>query len=1542
MNVQLKKAILILWIISIPSKVLFSQSQTSKDNYTGAWETPASWDPVWTLPQTTNIAGMSIIINGYITLNGSLSFSSSSSNLIINDTLVINGDLTLAANNNLTINANGILIIRGNLLLNGDFSITTNNYIVITGYIWKTGSNNIGSFVSNSNPTKVFVGAYVYPTAITNKPNFPALNCNAPTTTPYSHSGCSYGDMTDLLNDPIYPFFQSICNMVTPTITANGPTTFCSGGNVTLTSSAGIGYLWSNGATTQSVNITTSGSYTVKVSNANGCQSAASIATVVTVNALPARPIISASGPTTFCAGDSVTLTSSLATSYLWSNALTSRRIKVFTAGSYTLRVTNANGCQSVASLATIVTVNALPPPPTITTGGPTTFCAGDSVTLTSSTGTAYLWSNGASTQSINVKTSGSYAVRVSNTSGCMSTPSIATIVTVNSLPVTPTITTGGPANFCDGDSVTLSSNAATSYLWSNGATTQSINTAVSGSYTVMVTNPNGCQSAASIATIITVNALPLAAAGNNGPVCVGSTLSLTGEPSGMTSYSWTGPNGFASLLQNPTVSTPAALPMAGVYTLAVTNASGCYDSVAMSVVINALPVVNAGADTTIPNGTSTLINATVTGTGPFTYSWSPPGLFVNDSIIDPTTINLATTTVFTLTATSTTTTCSNTNAVMITISGGPLSSTPTASPGTICLGAGIELNAIASGGSGNYTYTWTSTPIGFTSSIANPIDSPTVNTTYNVAVFDGFTIVNSQISVIVNSLPANPTITAGGSTTFCAGDSVLLSSMVETSYLWSNGATTPSIYVSKSGSYTVQVTNVSGCQSAASIARTITVNALPVTPTITTGGPTAFCDGDSVTLTSSTAAGYIWSNAATIPSINVTSGGNYSVIGPGAASINVTSGGNYSVMVISADGCESAESVGTLVTVNALPAIPTITANGPTIFCTGDSVTLTSSTEASYLWSNGATMPTINITKTGTYTVLVTDANGCKSKASAATIVTVNNLPATPTIIASGPTTFCAGDSILLTSSSGTGYLWSNGAGSQKINVNLSDNYTVLVTDENRCQSAASTATTITVNDLPVTPIITAGGPTAFCAGDSVILVTDTESNYLWSNSASTQSININKSGSYTVQVTNASGCKSASSVATIVTVNSLPVVKAGFIVPVCIGSSFSLEGGPAGMTIYSWTGPNGFTSLLQNPLVSGNAAINMAGVYTLTDINASGCKDTGSTTGVINAAPIATASNTGPVCAGSPLSLTGGPAGMTTDSWSGPNGFTSLLQDPSVSNNATIAMAGMYTHKVTNASGCLDTASTLVVVNLLPSVNITSSNSSMCIYNVRTLTASPTGGTFLISDGPGNINGNILSATGSGIINLEYNYSGFCNNKATQSIIVNDYPVANAGPDQELKFVFETDMNAELSSSETGIWSLISGSGHIFDIHSPTTRVTELLNGENIFLWKVSNGNCDSSAEVKIYVYDPFIPSVITPNGDSKNEYFKISEIIGKVELIIFNRWGNVEYSNSNYINDWNGRNNKGRELPNDTYFYILKFENGTIKKGSVLIKR
>jgi gliding motility-associated-like protein len=356
MIVQIKRIIFFLGIFYLSIQTIYAQ-HSSKNNYTGAWEMPTSWSPTWAAPQTT-INPYDITINGYITVNSSLSFSGTS-DLIINDTLVINGDLSLNDNCDLTINNNAILIVRGSVSFHNHSDIIANGYLIITGDVDKSGPFSEGSCTSNDNPAKVFIGGNISPVTITNnEPNFPVFNCTAPIPIRYTHSHCSHGDMTDLISDPIYPFFQSTCTIATPIVTAGGPTTFCSGGSLTLTSSASATYLWSTGATTSSINVITSGSYTVKVTNASVCQSAASAVIAVTVNDLPATPTITAGGPTTFCTDGSVTLTSSAGSTYLWSTGATTSSINVITSGSYTVKVKNANGCQSAASTATIVVVN--------------------------------------------------------------------------------------------------------------------------------------------------------------------------------------------------------------------------------------------------------------------------------------------------------------------------------------------------------------------------------------------------------------------------------------------------------------------------------------------------------------------------------------------------------------------------------------------------------------------------------------------------------------------------------------------------------------------------------------------------------------------------------------------------------------------------------------------------------------------------------------------------------------------------------------------------------------------------------------------------------------------------------------------------------------------------------------------------------------------------------------------------------------------------------------------------------------------------------
>ena len=273
-------------------------------------------------------------------------------------------------------------------------------------------------------------------------------------------------------------------------------------------------------------------------------------------------------------------------------------------------------------------------------------------------------------------------------------------------------------------------------------------------------------------------------------------------------------------------------------------------------------------------------------------------------------------------------------------------------------------------------------------------------------------------------------------------------------------------------GSKNVTITNPDGQSSTGN--GILTVIACPApTPTISAGGPTTFCQGGSVTLTSSVSTGNQWYR------------NNTAIGGATSSTYSATLSGNYTVVVTDVSGCSGAPSAPTSVTVNPVPATPTISAGGPTTFCQGGSVTLSSSAASGNQWYlngnpiGGATNQTYSATTSGNYTVIVT-LNSCSSSASAVTTVTVNPIPPTPTITPGGPTTFCQGGSVTLTSNAASGNQWYlgvspiSGATNPTYSATAGGNYTVVVT-LNSCSSPASAVTTVTVNPIPATPVITA-----------------------------------------------------------------------------------------------------------------------------------------------------------------------------------------------------------------------------------------------------------------------------------------------------------------------------------------------------------------------------------------------------------------------------------------------------------------------------------
>lgn len=330
-------------------------------------------------------------------------------------------------------------------------------------------------------------------------------------------------------------------------------------------------------------------------------------AIVVTINTLP-TPSISAGGSTTFCQGGSVSLTTGTYNTYSWSNGGTAQSTNATTSGNITVTVTDANGCQGT-STATSITVNPLPSAPTISASGSTSFCSGDSVMLTSSATSGNTWSTSATTQSIYVLTSGSYTVMYTDGNGCSAT-SNATTVNVSSTPA-PTVQVTGNTILCQGETVTLTSSAADTYLWSNGATTQTISVSTAGTYNVTTTNTNACNGVGQSSDVnVIVNPVPTAA---------GTIVSQTGfnvvfsnSSTGATSYTWN----FGDLSSSTAVSPTHVYVANGNYTVMLIASNGsCSDTttINVTVAVGIDEISNIAGVNLFPNPTNDIATVNIT-----------------------------------------------------------------------------------------------------------------------------------------------------------------------------------------------------------------------------------------------------------------------------------------------------------------------------------------------------------------------------------------------------------------------------------------------------------------------------------------------------------------------------------------------------------------------------------------------------------------------------------------------------------------------------------------------------------------------------------------------------------------------------------------------------------------------------------------------------------------------------------------------------------------------------------------------------------------
>jgi hypothetical protein len=347
----------------------------------------------------------------------------------------------------------------------------------------------------------------------------------------------------------------------TPTIQASGPVSFCSGGNVTLDAGAGFSaYAWSNNATSQTINVTTGGTYTCTVT-AGGCQGTSNTVTV-TVSGSTLTPAITASNGLSICTGGATTLDAGSGyTSYAWSNTGSNQTTAITTSGTYTVTVSQG-ACTGTANAT--VNVGSFPVTVTLTPANPPAGCQGDIINIDAGAGHAsYAWSTNATTQAVDASATGTLTVTVTDANACTGTASVG--VTINALP-TPTPTPAGAQSICAGGSLTLDAGAGySSYAWSNGDNTQTSTVSTAGSYMVTVTQ-NGCQGSSANPIVVTVNQAPVPniTPGGTHNICTGHSVILDAG-SGYSAYLWS----------NGATSQTITVDSTGTYNVTVTQ-NGC------------------------------------------------------------------------------------------------------------------------------------------------------------------------------------------------------------------------------------------------------------------------------------------------------------------------------------------------------------------------------------------------------------------------------------------------------------------------------------------------------------------------------------------------------------------------------------------------------------------------------------------------------------------------------------------------------------------------------------------------------------------------------------------------------------------------------------------------------------------------------------------------------------------------------------------------------------------------------------------------------
>ncbi len=1268
-------------------------------------------------------------------------------------------------------------------------------------------------------------------------------------------------------------------------------------------------YVWSNGAFTQDLSNISSGSYSVTVTDANGCVAAQQFTLTQPDSIQINSTIVNAD-----CgqSSGSISLQVSGGTpsySYNWSSGGVTSSVNNLIAGTYTVTISDSRLCSSVYNL--IVGDN---PGPTIISDSVTnSSCynsALGSIFVSISNGGSpfvYQWNNGVTSEdNINIL-AGNYTLTVTDIHGCSSNNSfsVSQSTQINAL----FTVTNANCNLSNGSAIVSASGGAGgySYLWSNGTVGNTIANQSLGNYSVTITDLNNCavedsinifNSGQAVVSLVTkIN--PSCNSGSNGQL----TVSIWG---GLGPYQLQWSNG-SSGYTNANLS-------AGTYILTVTDITGC-SSQSSYTLTEPTPFAISFLSVNEHCGQSDgSIIANVFGSnGLYTYLWSNGS--TNSSI---TTLANGT---YTLTVTDNLGCLYSSSQSINNITSPVISQFQVTDANCYKSSTGI-INIDVQGGVAPYSYNWSNSSI--TQDLVN------INAgNYSVTVTDVYGCTVRKIFSV--SQPDSISLFATIDNAGCGNNNgeIYLSvsgGVAPYLYNWSNGSLNDTLQNLYAGVYSVVVTDFNNCNLQQFFA-VGNINSTAITV-------------DSITNVNC----FNESNGSIYPSLSQGEPPFTYEWSNGITTLNLLNqpAGQYVLTVTDNNGCVSIL-IDTISQPDSVQLLSFITnakcsqRNGLiTIIPSGGT------SPYSYLWSTGQSSSVISGLNTGVYTITVSDSHGCTSMLANAITNSGN-----PTILLNSiDSASCNGLSdgnIDVSVSGGTSpylYQWVGvGQNTEDLSNIPAGGYSLIITDDLGCTSSQSYTVyqpaQIQVNLLSV--------QNASCGSNNGSAIVNAIGgtggfNYYWSNATNDDTLFNVGAGSYTLVAVDGSGC-SSSIIVNVSNVNGPVIASVDSGNVSCPGTNdgyinITISGGTLPYR-YSWS---------NLPDTIASVANLTGGIYTFTVKDALNCIAI-RTINIIKPQPIAI--NGFVPSLNPPYNLSchrSDDGSIVLNVSGGTSPYNYVWSNGSISQNISSIQAGTYTVYLTDNNGC-SKDSTFFITQPPQLIANAGTDFNVCGQTQTLLNGNQPAyglGSWVLTSGPNAILFSDSTSNNSSISNLvfgDYKFlwiisDGVCADSDQVLVNVSSQIIAQAGSDK-IVCGNQISLNATRPQFGYGFWS-DSSATIIADTSDPFTLVSNLSYGSNLFNWIVVNGTCRDTGVVNVFVRDSIdcldpvlLPNAFTPNNDGFNDYFEVKGIqdFPDNELTVFNRWGLEVYSMEHYMNNWDGRDNNGNMVSDGTYFAVLK---------------